>query len=69
MKAQRAIDVVEKMPKPVPGLYPLYINGFGPSYGEKRISLGAMGDSFYEYLLKVRVISLRSCHQFAVICL
>lgn len=34
------------------GLYPNYLNPKSGNWGEQHISLGALGDSFYEYLLK-----------------
>ena len=53
-KALKVIDVMEKM-KDSDGLYYLYVKNQSkkPAYGNKRISFGAMGDSFYEYLLKL----------------
>ena len=53
-KALRVIDIMEKMRLPN-GLYYLYVKNLGrtPKYGNQKISLGAMGDSFYEYLLKL----------------
>jgi len=55
-------DMVEKVIlsmeeiQPVHGLYPIYIyndNSDKPQFGSNKITFGAMGDSFYEYLLKV----------------
>lgn len=55
-------DLVEKVIismeaiQPDHGLFPLYIfNNYSnkPEFGSNKISFGAMGDSFYEYLLKV----------------
>ena len=34
------------------GLYPNYLNPKTGRWGQQHISLGALGDSFYEYLLK-----------------
>jgi mannosyl-oligosaccharide alpha-1,2-mannosidase len=34
------------------GLYPIYINTHTGSFNNPHITLGAMGDSFYEYLIK-----------------
>jgi len=52
--AMRALDELLKLDAES-GLYPTYIsNTKGElSFGNSDISLGAMGDSFYEYLLKV----------------
>ena len=54
VKATRALDTLIKM-NPSSGLYPLYIRNeeTPPRFASEEISLGAMGDSFYEYLLKV----------------
>lgn len=40
---------------PKRGLYPVYIKNEldRPEFGSDQISIGALGDSFYEYLLKV----------------
>eukprot|EP00041_Stephanoeca_diplocostata_P003882 m.38912 g.38912 ORF g.38912 m.38912 type:complete len:320 (+) comp14685_c0_seq3:238-1197(+) len=37
------------------GLYPNFLNPTTGSWGSKHISVGALGDSFYEYLLKMWV--------------
>lgn len=39
--------------KPDNGLYPNYLNPKTGNWGSKHVSLGALGDSFYEYLLKL----------------
>mmetsp|Transcript_229 Transcript_229/g.354 ORF Transcript_229/g.354 Transcript_229/m.354 type:complete len:1118 (-) Transcript_229:29-3382(-) len=51
----RIYDIMEPLQPPDTGLFPLFIGNKGskPDFGNARISLGAMGDSFYEYLLKV----------------
>lgn len=36
------------------GLFPLYINPHLNKFTTRKVSFGAMGDSFYEYLLKAR---------------
>jgi len=55
-------DMVEKVIKsmeaiqPPNGLYPIFIHNNDvdkPMFGNTKITFGAMGDSFYEYLLKV----------------
>lgn len=50
----RALDEVLKLDADH-GLYPTYISNTGQQlgFGNSEISLGAMGDSFYEYLLKI----------------
>ena len=50
----RALDEVLKLDADH-GLYPTYISNTGQhlGFGNSEISLGAMGDSFYEYLLKI----------------
>mmetsp|Transcript_492 Transcript_492/g.1084 ORF Transcript_492/g.1084 Transcript_492/m.1084 type:complete len:613 (+) Transcript_492:244-2082(+) len=53
-KALQVIDTMERMKLPN-GLYYLYVKNMErfPKYGNQKISFGAMGDSFYEYLLKL----------------
>ncbi|CAB3375649.1 Hypothetical predicted protein [Cloeon dipterum] len=50
-KVDRIRDVIKKMDKPK-GLYPNYIHPRSGKWGQAHMSLGALGDSFYEYLLK-----------------
>jgi len=38
---------------PQNGLFPIYINTFDASFANNVVTFGALGDSFYEYLLKV----------------
>jgi mannosyl-oligosaccharide alpha-1,2-mannosidase len=40
---------------PADGLLPIYINPDTANPSQSTITFGAMGDSFYEYLLKVWV--------------
>ena len=50
----KVINLMEDM-NPENGLYPIYVHNHDrkrPSFGTKKITFGAMGDSFYEYLLK-----------------
>ncbi|CAG8475060.1 8593_t:CDS:2 [Funneliformis caledonium] len=49
---QKVTDVLDKARKEIPGLYPLYINIESGKFTSHQISFGAMGDSFYEYLIK-----------------
>ncbi|CAB3987592.1 Mannosyl-oligosaccharide 1,2-alpha-mannosidase IB [Paramuricea clavata] len=50
-KVKKVRDVVDRMNKPQ-GLYPNYINPRSGAWGQSHVSLGALGDSFYEYLIK-----------------
>jgi mannosyl-oligosaccharide alpha-1,2-mannosidase len=52
--ANRVYDVLEKL-NPQNGLFPIYINANNGQAGSHMITFGALGDSFYEYLLKVWV--------------
>ncbi|RWS12991.1 alpha 1:2 mannosidase precursor-like protein [Dinothrombium tinctorium] len=42
---------------PINGLYPNYINPKTGKWGQRHISVGALGDSFYEYLIKAWIQS------------
>ncbi|XP_032512614.2 mannosyl-oligosaccharide alpha-1,2-mannosidase IA [Danaus plexippus] len=55
-KVDRIRDVLHNIQKPE-GLYPNYINPRNGQWGQKHTSLGALGDSFYEYLLKAWILS------------
>ncbi|KAL4708310.1 hypothetical protein ACJJTC_007716 [Scirpophaga incertulas] len=50
-KVERIREVLNNIEKPN-DLYPNFINPRSGQWGQKHISLGALGDSFYEYLLK-----------------
>ncbi|KAK6022361.1 glycosyl hydrolase family 47 [Ostertagia ostertagi] len=50
-KIERIRDFLTNMDKPN-GLYPLYLNPKTGKWGSLDHSIGALGDSFYEYLLK-----------------
>ena len=50
--SQKPIDVIERSRPSIPGLYPIYISPSHGGFTNSRIAWGAMGDSFYEYLLK-----------------
>uniref|UniRef100_A0A1A9WIR3 alpha-1,2-Mannosidase n=1 Tax=Glossina brevipalpis TaxID=37001 RepID=A0A1A9WIR3_9MUSC len=50
-KVQIIRQILKKIKKPN-GLYRNYINPITGKWGENHVSLGALGDSFYEYLLK-----------------
>lgn len=50
-KVQQIRKVLQEMNKP-DGLYPNFLNPKTRNWGTRHISIGALGDSFYEYLLK-----------------
>ncbi|GFG34480.1 hypothetical protein Cfor_07711, partial [Coptotermes formosanus] len=51
MKVDNIRRVIQSMDKPR-GLYPNYINPKTGKWGQHHMSMGGLGDSFYEYLLK-----------------
>jgi len=51
-KVVRVRNFLDSMTKPYDGLYGNYINPKTGNWGEDQISIGALGDSFYEYLIK-----------------
>lgn len=55
-KAMRVYDKLNEIEKPS-GLYPVYLNVDGGGFSNERVTLGALGDSFYEYLLKVWILT------------
>ncbi|EDO38861.1 predicted protein [Nematostella vectensis] len=55
-KVHRVREVVDQVQKPN-GLYPNYLNPRTGVWGSQHVSLGALGDSFYEYLLKSWIMS------------
>ncbi|XP_033112615.1 mannosyl-oligosaccharide 1,2-alpha-mannosidase IA-like [Anneissia japonica] len=55
-KVQKVREVLNNMNKP-DGLYPNYINPKTGRWGQNHVSIGALGDSFYEYLLKSYIMS------------
>eukprot|EP00118_Oscarella_pearsei_P025969 m.309134 g.309134 ORF g.309134 m.309134 type:complete len:598 (+) comp45568_c0_seq1:60-1853(+) len=50
-KVKKIRTVLKQMDKPN-GLYPIYLHPRTGRWGQQHLSLGAMGDSFYEYLIK-----------------
>ena len=58
-KARRVIDVLDAAPKRIPGLFPTYIDPETGAFTNQHISFGSFGDSFYEYLLKVYLLTDR----------
>lgn len=55
-KVNKIREVLNEAPK-ADGLYPNYINPRSGTWGQKHVSLGALGDSFYEYLIKSWIMS------------
>uniref|UniRef100_A0A915AN77 alpha-1,2-Mannosidase n=1 Tax=Parascaris univalens TaxID=6257 RepID=A0A915AN77_PARUN len=55
-KVARIREVLSSLEKPE-GLYPNYLNPKTGKWGQKHVSIGALGDSFYEYLLKSWILS------------
>lgn len=57
-KARAVFTRLDSIEKEKAGLYPVYIS---PASGEfthqRRVSFGSLGDSFYEYLLKLYLLS------------
>lgn len=51
-KVLKIRDTLRQLERPQ-GLYPIYLNPRNGKWGQHHFSVGAMGDSFYEYLLKV----------------
>ncbi|EFC44092.1 predicted protein [Naegleria gruberi] len=50
--AQKIMEVLDSQTKAYEGLYPSYLNTENGAFHGDHITLGALGDSFYEYLLK-----------------
>jgi len=55
-KVNRVREVMRSSDKPN-GLYPNYMDPRSGTWGQQHVSLGALGDSFYEYLLKSWIMS------------
>ncbi|XP_068698673.1 mannosyl-oligosaccharide 1,2-alpha-mannosidase IA-like [Montipora foliosa] len=55
-KVSRVREVLNQIDKPN-GLYPNYLNPRSGVWGSQHVSLGALGDSFYEYLIKSWVMT------------
>ena len=47
------LEASNRMTGPASGLFPLYLNPTTNAFTSHKVSFGAMGDSFYEYLLKM----------------
>ncbi len=50
-KVEKIREVIVSSPRPK-NLYPNYLNPKTGKWGQQHTSVGALGDSFYEYLLK-----------------
>lgn len=55
-KVEKIRDVLKRLTKPN-GLYPNYLNPKTGRWGQHHMSMGGLGDSFYEYLLKAWIQS------------
>ncbi|XP_076357633.1 mannosyl-oligosaccharide 1,2-alpha-mannosidase IA-like [Tachypleus tridentatus] len=55
-KVTKIREVLANVEKPQ-GLYPNYLNPKTGKWGQRHVSIGALGDSFYEYLLKAWIQS------------
>jgi len=53
-KSERVIEKMDEL-KPAHGLYPIYVSADSGAPTTSHVTFGALGDSFYEYLLKVWV--------------
>ena len=64
LKAQRPIDHMDGTKPAIPGLYPIYISPTHGAFTNNRVAWGAMGDSFYEYLLKMYLLTGKAHEQY-----
>ncbi|XP_076128015.1 mannosyl-oligosaccharide 1,2-alpha-mannosidase IA-like [Alosa pseudoharengus] len=58
-KVMNIRKVLKRLDKPS-GLYPNYLNPNSGNWGQHHVSVGGLGDSFYEYLLKAWIMSDKS---------
>ncbi|KAM4772077.1 mannosyl-oligosaccharide 1,2-alpha-mannosidase IA [Rhinophrynus dorsalis] len=58
-KVMNIRKVLNRLDKPQ-GLYPNYLNPSSGQWGQHHVSVGGLGDSFYEYLLKAWLMSDRT---------
>ncbi|XP_062858506.1 mannosyl-oligosaccharide 1,2-alpha-mannosidase IA isoform X1 [Trichomycterus rosablanca] len=58
-KVMNIRKVLNRLDKPQ-GLYPNYLNPNSGQWGQHHVSVGGLGDSFYEYLLKAWIMSDKS---------
>jgi len=57
--AEKAVGFLKKIDNPLPGQFPVYITRSG-ALSKRMVSWGAMGDSGYEYLLKLWILTGKS---------
>jgi mannosyl-oligosaccharide alpha-1,2-mannosidase len=62
--ALNVIQVIKDAKKPIPGLYPSYMEIKYGTFFDNTYSVGSMADSFYEYLLKMWVLSHKTAFAF-----
>lgn len=62
MQVKKIRDFLAKIEKPK-GLYPNYLNPQTGKWGQVHVSMGALGDSFYEYLFKTWLYSNKTDSQ------
>ncbi|CAH2251956.1 mannosyl-oligosaccharide 1,2-alpha-mannosidase IA [Pelobates cultripes] len=58
-KVMNIRKVLNRLDKPQ-GLYPNYLNPSSGQWGQNHVSVGGLGDSFYEYLLKAWLMSSKT---------
>ncbi|KAK9696835.1 hypothetical protein K7432_012259 [Basidiobolus ranarum] len=63
-KGQKVIDTLDKIETPYPGLVPVKLDGSTGKAVSSQISFGALGDSYYEYLLKQYLMTGKGVHQY-----
>lgn len=56
-KVNNVFRHLDRLNKPNPGLYPLYVDPRDGNFRGVQVSLGALGDSFYEYMIKMWVFT------------
>ena len=64
LKAQHIFDHLEKI-SPADGLYPLFVDMRSGGFQGDQISFGAMGDSFYEYMIKMHVYTDKTVNHYS----
>jgi len=63
-RAIKAISTLDAMQKPHDGLYPVFIDPERATFSQDLVTLGALGDSFYEYLLKMWILTGKTDERF-----
>jgi mannosyl-oligosaccharide alpha-1,2-mannosidase len=56
-KAMKIIDRLDKLKKPQVGLYPVYLDPNTGDFVTQEVTFGSLGDSFYEYLIKLYMLT------------